>query len=154
MNGEQLHLLLNHLPIVGSFFGFALVLLSVVRRADAGALHAATLVLGLSAVGAAGAYFTGEDAEEVIEHRPSFNHDAVEEHEEGAPYALGALVATAITSAGLSLLTVKGRPRPTAATVVWVLLSLLSVAILTRVGFTGRAVGHPDLYGPTLPAAP
>lgn len=32
MNGAHLHLLLNHLPILGSLFGFVLLLVALARR--------------------------------------------------------------------------------------------------------------------------
>lgn len=147
MNGEQVHLFINHLPIVGSFLAFALVALAALRRGEPGAVYAAALVLGVSALGGGGAYLSGEGAEEIIEERPTFNHDLVEEHEEGAPWALGLLAASAVTGVWLAARAGQGKPLASSGLYAWLAVTALSAAAMTRVGLTGREVGHPLTYG-------
>lgn len=151
MNGEQVHLLINHLPIVGSFLGLALALLATARKGDAGALYAAALVLGLSAAGGGVAYLSGEAAEEAVEARPGFDHDVVEEHEDGALLALVLLAAAAAAGGGLSVLASRGRALPRMSTFAWVAITALSAAAMTRQGLSGRRIGHPEAYGVGAP---
>ena len=88
MNGAHLHLLLNHLPVLGVGFGLLLLLAARFRRSTE--LTAAALVVFVLAGGAAGlAYLTGEPAEDAIEQYTGVNKDAIEEHEEAALVALG-----------------------------------------------------------------
>ncbi len=152
MTGEQLHLAINHLPIVGAFLGLALVLLWMVRRADAGVLHAATLVLGLSAVGAVSAYLSGEEAEEAAEARPGFDHDLVEEHEEAALPGTVLLGLSALIGVGLSVAAARGRAVPALGAAGWLAVTALSAAAMTQQGLSGRNLGHPEVYG--IVAAP
>ena len=147
MNATEVHLLVNHLPIVGAFLGLALVLLAVLRRNERHTIQAATLVLLLSGGGGIAAYFSGEEAEHAAEERPGFDHDVLEEHEDGAKPALALLLLAGAIGGGLSYLSAKGRAVPVAASASWVIATLVAVGMMTRMGLTGREVGHPDQYG-------
>jgi len=84
-NGAQFHLLVNHLPVVG-FIGVigALAIAMVIRSMDVKRfVLAATVIAGLSALAP---FWTGEPAEETIEHLPGVDKALIEEHEEAAEY--------------------------------------------------------------------
>ncbi len=147
MTGEQFHLLINHLPIVGALIGLILVGFSFFRPRDLGVLYAATLVLAISAAGGVAAERSGEHAEHAMEERPGFNHDAIEEHEDGAKLAAVLLLVTAAAAGGLSVLAARGRPVPMAGRVVLVLLNLMATAAMVNMGFTGRIIAHPEVFG-------
>lgn len=147
MTGTELHLLLNHLPVVGTFFGLALALLSAWRPREAGVLYAAALVLGLSASGGVGAYLSGEEAEEALEERGGVEHDAIEAHEDAAPFALGFLLAAAASGGWLAYGVARGRTPARVPAAAFVVLTALSAATMARMGLTGRALGHPAVYG-------
>lgn len=147
MTGEQFHLMINHLPIVGAFIGLVLVVFSAVRQGDSGVRYAAALVMAISAAGGGAAFFSGEDAEHAAEERPAFNHDLVEEHEDGAKWAGILLAGAAAVGGWLSLLTARGKAVPVAGTVGWVVLSALAAATMTRTGLSGRMMEHGEVYG-------
>jgi uncharacterized membrane protein len=87
MNGAHLHLVLNHLPVLGVGFGLLLLLAARFRRSTD--LSRAALVVFVLAAGAAGlAYLTGEPAEEAVEDLAGVLHGAIESHEEAASVAL------------------------------------------------------------------
>jgi hypothetical protein len=75
MTPVHLHLLVNHLPIVGTMLGVPLLLVALWRRAELGVAVAAALVLGLSGAGAIVAEESGEEAEHVAERLPDV-HEA------------------------------------------------------------------------------
>lgn len=147
MTGEQFHLMINHLPIVGALLGLMLVAFSAVRTGDSGVRYAAALVLALSAAGGGAAFYSGEDAEHAAEERPGYNEDLVEEHEDGAKWAGILLGAAAAVGGWLCFLTVKGRPVPVAGTAGWLVLSALAAASMARTGMAGRVMEHGELYG-------
>jgi uncharacterized membrane protein len=82
-----LHLLSNHFPILGSLFGVLLLVVALVKPN----LHttlSAYLILLVSGIGGILAYFTGEPAEESIEHVAGISHKLIHVHEEMAENAL------------------------------------------------------------------
>ena len=154
MDATHLHLLVNHLPIVGTFLALPLLLLALLRRADAGALHAATLVLVLAGAGAVVAKETGEDAEEGVEHLVGTDEAALNTHEERAEFATPIAVVTALLALG----TVAARAfRPgvtsTVATVVTLASAMGSAGAMAWVGQSGGLIRPIDLRD-APPAAP
>jgi hypothetical protein len=98
MNGAQLHLMLNHLPVMGTLFSLLLLAWSLIRRSaeiQKLALGVA-LLAGLSSVPA---YLTGEPAEEVIEHMAGVDEAYIEEHESMGKFALWCGVALGVVAA-------------------------------------------------------
>jgi uncharacterized membrane protein len=82
-----LHLLSNHVPILGSLFGVLLLVVALVKP-NLNTTLSAYLILLLSGIGGIVAYFTGEPAEESVEHIPGISHKLIHVHEEMAENAL------------------------------------------------------------------
>lgn len=102
MNLPHIHLMLNHVPVLGTLFGLALLAWGIVRRNDS-LQRAALLTFTVVALIAIPVYLTGEPAEEVVEHLAGTVDGAIEPHEDAAlisfiamellgALALGALV--------------------------------------------------------------
>src|SRR5918912_1552915 len=92
MNAAHLHLLLNHIPVIGALFVLALFGIAVLRRDS----PIAKLALWMSAalgVAAVAVYLTGEPAEDAVERLPGVAKSIVETHADAA------LVATVMMSA-------------------------------------------------------
>jgi hypothetical protein len=87
MNWAHVHLLLNHVPVIGVAFGFFLLLLGVVRKSDE--LKRASLVVFV-VVGALAVptYLTGEPAEKIVRDLPGVSRALIEQHEDAAMFAL------------------------------------------------------------------
>jgi uncharacterized membrane protein len=144
MNAAHAHLLLNHLPVLGTAFGVLLMLLAFVRKSD----ELKRVGLGVfvaAALSAAPAYFTGESAEDSVEERPGISKAMIHEHEntaEGAAVALAVL--GAVSLAGLV------RFRRAACVPNWLSVSSLALAIVVAVlmartaGLGGR-IQHPEI---------
>ena len=86
MSTVHLHLLLVHIPVIGALvavilFGAALLLREVVSTRFALAFTA-----GLALVAVA-AYFTGQGAEDAVEHLAGVTERSIERHEEAAELA-------------------------------------------------------------------
>lgn len=93
MNTAHIHLLLNHLPVIGTVVAIALLAWALLRR-NADLTRVSFAMFGVFAVFAVVVYLTGEPAEELVEHLPGVSHDMIEAHEEAAFAAtllLGAL---------------------------------------------------------------
>ncbi|MBI2877083.1 MAG: hypothetical protein HYY20_09405 [Candidatus Tectomicrobia bacterium] len=87
ISSVQVHLLLNHILIVGLGIALLLLLLAEVRRGS-GLAQAGWIVLITAAAFAVPTYLTGEAAEEAIKHLPGVAEELIETHEDRALIAL------------------------------------------------------------------
>jgi uncharacterized membrane protein len=81
MTQAHLHLILNHLPIVGIFFS-AIILLFGLLKKNRTFTKLGLLGFVVMAVLMLPVYFTGEAAEHVVEEMPGSSHDMIHEHED------------------------------------------------------------------------
>jgi uncharacterized membrane protein len=145
MNGAHLHLALNHLPIFAIVFAIGFLAWGLVRRHPV-ILRSGLLLAAIAAVGAGGAFLTGEPAEEVIEDQPGIVKERIHDHEEAADFGLWVTVAAGVVALGV-LWQSRGRtegPATGAATVALV-LALLALAALGRTAWLGGEISHPEL---------
>jgi hypothetical protein len=143
-NGAQFHLLVNHLPVIG-FIGAvgALIAASIIRSSDVKRfVLALTAVAGLSSLPA---LWTGEPAEEVVEHLPGIDEALIHEHEEAAEFATVLAVVTAVVAAGALFYQMR-RPESLKKSVPGVLfLSLVTVAAMGKTAHDGGKIRHPEI---------
>ncbi len=144
MNWAYLHLLVNHLPVLGTVFGLALLLAAFWRRG--GDLLVASLVVFVLG-GALGAFtfWTGEHAEDLVEDLPEVTAEVIHEHEESAEQARVAVVALA--AAALFALLYRRTARPRWAQVIVLLLALVTAGLLARTADLGGKVRHSEVRG-------
>jgi hypothetical protein len=144
-NGAELHLFVNHLPVIG-FVGASLGLLvslvwpsADIRRF----MLAATVVTGLSS---ALPFATGEGAEEVVESLPGVSKHLIHEHEEAAEKA----TVLGFVTAGVALVAfVASRRRSDLLGVgvgVTLASSLVSVAMMGKAAHEGGKIRHPEIF--------
>src|SRR5688572_15593234 len=126
MTGAHLHLALNHVPVV--LVPVAVVMLSYAMASKSADLTKAALVLLIvSTLFGAGAFLTGEPAEEAVAQIAGVSTEAIEAHEELAPIA-----AAATALAGVFALVVLLKWRPGGAT-SWSMIATLVVAFAAAV---------------------
>jgi ABC-type Mn2+/Zn2+ transport system permease subunit len=144
MNGAYIHLLTNHLPIIGSIFAFCLLIAGMFWKSDH-LKHAALVTVIISALFSIGSYITGEDAEHVVEDIIGINHEALEEHEEAAEISMWALIITGAISLG----TLAGfyQQKKYSGPLVWLCLAFLFVSVLLTIhtGKEGGMIRHTEL---------
>ncbi|MBP2646624.1 MAG: hypothetical protein H6Q77_248 [Gemmatimonadetes bacterium] len=147
MNYPHLHLMINHLPVIGTVVALLLLGWSLVtRRRELIRLSLfVTLLVGLSAWPVV---FTGDEAHEQLEDVRGFDKDLMEEHEESADWALWCLLGTAAI-AGLGLwASRKDREVPRWAGAATMAALLLSTAVVARTALLGGEIRHPETTGP------
>ena len=103
MSWGHLHLLLNHVPVIGTVLGLLLLLVAFTRRSEE--LKKVTLGLFvLIALVTVPVYLTGEPAEEMVENIPGISKAMIDRHEDAALFSLIAVEVTGIIAlAGLLL---------------------------------------------------
>ena len=150
MNAPHLHLLVNHAPVFASVFAALFLVWALIRRtAEVKRLALASVVL--VALATLPAYFTGEPAEEVMEHEQGIEQERVEEHEEAGQWGLIGASIAGVVALG-ALLAFRRREPSTVALVLVLLLDLWVVAIFTRVATLGGQIRHPEIRSGWTPA--
>lgn len=103
MNWVHIHLLLNHVPVLATLFGLVLLAVAVVKNSEE-LKRVSFAVFVITAIVALPVYFTGEPAEEAVEHLPGVSESLIERHEEAAQLAFIAVEILGIVAlVGLAL---------------------------------------------------
>ncbi len=144
MNWAHVHLLLNHVPVLGTIFGLALLAYALFKRND----DLKRLALGVFVtVGllALPVYFTGEPAEEAVEHVVGVSKSFVKAHEAAALVSLiGVELLGLIALVGLYL-SRGGRRLSAKITRATVVVSLVTAGLMARTANLGAQIRHPEI---------
>jgi len=152
MDMGHLHLMLNHLPVLGAPALLALLAWGLAGEIPAVTRAALWLTVALAVVTGV-VHLTGEAAEELVEGLPTFQEQLVEYHEEVALWATLILIATGCLAAAALWRSRRGATMSLALRRV-VLVGLLASTVAVGVtAWTGGPIGHPELR-PAGSAAP
>lgn len=152
MNPAQIHLLFNHFPIVGLLIG-AITLAAGLALKKHGTTLTALYIILFTGLLALPTFFSGEGAEEMVEHLPGVSHDLIEHHEkEGAQFFY---IAIALSILSLATILMARRQSPSFSTLrAIVLVATFITALLgIRAGHSGGMIQHPEVREGFVPAA-
>jgi NADH:ubiquinone oxidoreductase subunit 5 (subunit L)/multisubunit Na+/H+ antiporter MnhA subunit len=160
MDIAYLHLVTNHIPIIGIPFAVAILAIGLWKKSEE-IISVAFLSFAVIGLLTLAVYFLGQGGEEFIEELPGVTHDSIEEHEEFALFPLvTSLLAAAIAAFGLiryggisKLLKRTGSDQEAAVAIPsWITLAVLVLGFVSAVllGYTARlggAIRHPEFHG-------
>ena len=153
MNFVHLHLLLNHVPTVGSIVAFGLLLLAFAKNSDDLLRGCFALFFAIALVSLA-TYMTGHAAEAVMKDRPGISAELIAVHQSAAFLALVFMEATGV-AAWFGLWQARkagGRSKWASPTVL--LLSVITIALMANAANIGGEITHPEILAPgTQPSA-
>ena len=86
MNWAHVHLILNHIPLIGIGFVILLFIIALLRKSNE-LIDVSLIFVVIVALWAIPAYLTGEPAEEIVEDLPGISEELIKEHEEQAEIA-------------------------------------------------------------------
>lgn len=143
MNVVHLHLLLNHVPVIGAVFGVFLLGIALLRRSDELARLSMGLLTVLGVVSVA-VFLTGDPAQEAIEKLPGFSETLVDRHEDAA---LLATIVTAIIGAGglAAIVFYRRRAIPRWLTTLGLVCSLGATALMGYTANLGGQIRHTEI---------
>jgi len=144
MNLPHLHLLLNHLPIIGTFIAVGLFLVALATSSDD--LKQVTLALfALMALMAIPAYLTGYIAQDRLRDEPGVSASLIAMHQGAALLAFAALALTGAV-AWVGLWQYRRASRLSLPTVAALLVcAVLTMSLMVVAGDTGGAIRHPEI---------
>lgn len=159
MEIAYLHLVTNHIPIIGVPFALAVLIIGIWRKSD-DLKAVAFLIFAFLGAATLAVYFLGQGGEDFIEELPGVSHDAIEDHEEFAIYPLISVLIAAVVSlfaliryGGFSRLlrrtanTDVSRSFPGWLPMAVLAIGLISAALLGYVGRLGGVIRHPEFHG-------
>jgi uncharacterized membrane protein len=151
MNYAHIHLLLNHVPVIGAAFALALIFFAVLRNSDE--LRRASLVaVFVIALIAVPTFLTGEPAGTMVERFPGVTAGMIEAHEGAAEVSLAFLgLAGLMAVVGLTLFRAQ-RPVPRSFFTAFALLVIVVCGLMAWTANLGGQIRHPEI-GARSPAA-
>lgn len=144
MTSAHLHLLLNHLPILGTLFGVLLLISGYVFKSRP-IRHAALATLVITALLTIPAYISGEPAERSIKHMQGVNRNMIHEHEVAAKFASIAAYVMGLLAAAALFGSVKEKPYARILTVITLLGGMAVCGMMGRTGYIGGKIRHSEL---------
>ena len=138
MNFVHLHLLLNHVPTVGTIVALGLLLLAFAKKSDDLTRGSFALFFAIALVSLP-TYMTGYSAEAVVKERPGVNLELIALHQSSALLALVFMEATGV-AAWFGLWQARkptGRSKWALPSVL--LLSVITIALMANVANIGGA---------------
>lgn len=143
MDNSQLHLALTHGPVILSIVGLIILVVAMIKKNET-LTKTAFFLLVFAGASAIPVFFTGEGAEEIVEHLPGVSEVVIERHEELAKLAFGLVSATAIISlVGLLLYNKTAILRLIRPLVFF--LALITAGIMTVTAHLGGQVRHTEI---------
>ena len=148
MNLAHLHLLLNHIPIIGTIVGLGLFIASLAGKSEE-LKRASLMVLAGVALLSLPAFFSGVGAQGTIRKDAAIPASLIERHEGAAILALFFMEVTgALALVGLWRRDRLFSGKPLSLNLAVVLLfSLATAGLMARVGSTGGDIRHPEIRG-------
>ena len=169
METAYLHIVTNHIPIIGVPLAIALLVLGIWRKSD-DLKTASFLIFVFLGLATLATFLLGQGGEDFVEEVAGVSEAAIHDHEDFAKFALASVAITAIVSLfailryqGLSFFrrkitnnsrliegevsAVTGSYFPTWLTFAVLLLAVLSGGILGYTGKLGGKIRHTEFYG-------
>lgn len=143
MNWAHVHLMLNHIPVLGTIFAAGLLAWALLRRNEP-LQRVALGTFVIVALAAIPAFFTGEPSEDLVEHLAGTAEPAIEAHEEAALVALIAIEALGVMAlAALLLFRHRIFPRPLAAAAL--IFAVATAGWMAQTANLGGRIRHAEL---------
>jgi hypothetical protein len=153
LSATHLHLMLNHVPVLGTVFVLVVLLWGLLRRSreitSLGLLF--TVILALVTIPI---YLTGEPTEHQQRRAPWFDRDRAHEHEEKAERGLNAMLATGAVALGALYLRRGGRPGNGAVTGNATAGVAISFVLFALAALEGGEIHHEELRPGAVNVAP
>lgn len=152
MSQTHIHLLVTHLPIIGSILG-TLVLAYGLWVKNTQVQIAAFSLLIISSLGSVLSYFTGEAAEESVEKIQGVSEAVIEQHEDFAVVGFVALIVLGCLALLNMMLTLKKSGWMNKFAFITLVAGFISFGLIAWTGYLGGQIRHTELNAATNQAA-
>jgi hypothetical protein len=143
MNWVHIHLLLNHLPVIGIVLALPILAWGRWKRSDEVVRVALALLATLAAVTIV-VYLTGEPAEEAVEGLSGVSETLIERHEEAALFATVAFVTVGAVALG-ALIQFRRRAMPPRVAALILALTVIAAGLGAWTANLGGQIRHTEI---------
>lgn len=144
MNDAHLHMLVNHFPIIGLFFGFLILLFGIIKG-NATLKSTAYIIFIFCMIMGKVSMMTGDKAEHAVEEMAGFSRDYIHEHEEAAELFMKPLYVLGLVSIFGLVSVVKKRSSEKIVSICALLIAAICLFLSKGVGTTGGEVRHTEI---------
>ncbi len=146
MSSAHLHILLNHIPVIGTAFAAIALVWGLIKRSDE-IKKLSLIFLVLTCLCTIPVYLTGEEAEGNIVGIEGVNEDYIEPHEDFAFYAF---IASDVAGA-LALITLflyrKPKHIPMGIAILFFLIIVFLNSMMAWTAHLGGLINHTEIMG-------
>jgi glucan phosphoethanolaminetransferase (alkaline phosphatase superfamily) len=146
ISAAHLHLIINHVPLLGMIFGAVLLAFYFFRPNLKPILLVALVTILLSGLFGVPSFYSGESAEDLVENQAHVSETFMHEHEEAAEVTIWVLGLAGLLSF-LSLLSLYLKKELIAKrlTLVTLIFSLAAIGLTAQTANLGGKISHPEL---------
>jgi len=145
VSAAHLHLILNHVPVLGTFFAATILAIALVLRHPAFQKVALVFFVGLGLSGVA-VYLSGERAAAAIRLLPGIAVPSIQGHEEAGEAAFVFLSLLGAAALLLLILYRGDRPLPLGAGIGILFFALIVLILAARAAWIGGHIRHPEIW--------
>ncbi|WP_445716412.1 hypothetical protein [Flavobacterium sp.] len=143
MNQAHLHMVFNHFPIIGLFFGIGILAYGIIKKQTI-LVNTAYVIFIVCMIMGKATMMTGEGAEEIVEEL-GISHDIIHEHEEIAETFMKVLYGLGILSIFGLVVNLKKHAKASIFSYVVLILAIGSAVLSKNVGTSGGEIRHTEI---------
>lgn len=148
MNDAHLHMVVNHFPIIGTIFGFGILIVGLFLK-NKTLINTSYVIFIVAAIFGAISMATGEGAEELVEDMPNIGKQIIHEHEELAEkLALFLYVLGTLSLVGLYL-NFKNKTKAKLLSFLILGVATAGLFLVQKVGTSGGEIRHTEIRANT-----
>jgi len=144
MNDAHLHLIVNHFPIIGTFFGIGILISGIILKNNS-VKNTAYVLFIIAGILAFVSMSTGEGAEEIVEDMPNIGKKIIHEHEEMAEKLAIVLYLLGIVSILGCYTNFKKNSKANLVSYLAVVIAAIGVFLAQQTGTTGGKIRHTEI---------
>ena len=149
MNQAYMHLLTNHIPVLGIFFGIVILIWGIISRKKEIKMVAYFLFLAAS-LGGLVTFNTGEAAEDVAEKIDGISKTLIHDHEEAGETAIYLIVGVGVLSLLGFYAEVKNKKIAPAVAIVVLIAAIIAFILTARTSYLGGKIRHIEMSAPAV----
>ncbi|WP_300564638.1 hypothetical protein [Flavobacterium sp.] len=143
MNDAHLHLVVNHFPIIGLFFGIGILLFGIIKKNPL-LINTAYIIFIFCMIMGKVSLFTGGKAKDIVKEL-GISRDVIHEHAELAGSFMKVMYALGFASILGLFVNTKKHSKALLFSFLVIIIAVVAVVMSTNVGTSGGEIRHTEI---------